>query len=270
MKRKFIVFGIMSILLLFSSCINQKTKNNSLNDSQESFEIKTGSVDTIKKLVLPVNKKGPERIDYEAVYKSLVSEFEPEIITEEEFDNFKNKSNYIKVIEAYDTKNSIEYFGGKEKEENIRYYALPTEINTKEYSSNSILFGDLNEDGKRDCIIIAYRSDMYNEVAFLYVFINKGTTFKLEDVTNEADICGCKEGGWPSRFRLQKIEDGFFKGVSECHYQDAHCCPSLYFKTKVKFTKGKLQFHSAEFVMDDAIQYRPTPVLDSILIKKQL
>jgi hypothetical protein len=267
--RKIITLGSLLISLLLIQCNGIGSKKDFPKNSQESSEIKSESTDTIKEPIWPVNKKEPERIDYEAVYKSLVSEFEPEITSEEEFDNFKKKSNYIKVIEAYDSKNSIEYFGGKENEENIRYYALPTEINTKEYSSNSILFGDLNEDGKRDCIIIAYRSDMYNEVAFLYVFINKGTTFKLEDVTNEAAICGCKEGGWPSRFRLQKIEDGFLEGVSECHYQDAHCCPSLYFRTKVEFSKGKLQFHSAEFVMDDAIQYRPTPTLDSILVGRE-
>jgi hypothetical protein len=131
-----------------------------------------------------------------------------------------------------------------------------------------MLFGDLNSDNKRDCIISVFRADRYNEVTFFYVFINYGDTFKLENVTNEDAICGCKEDGWPHLFRYQKIEDGYLKGVSKCHYMDAHCCPSLYFRTKVKFTDGKLKFHSAEFVMDNAIKYRPTPVIDSVLIKK--
>ena len=53
-----------------------------------------------------------------------------------------------------------------------------------------------------------------------------------------------------------------------CHYKDAHCCPSIYLKTKVKFIKGKLQFDSYEFIMDDAVKYRPTPNMDSIIVSK--
>jgi len=99
------------------------------------------------------------------------------------------------------------------------------------------------------------------------VFINYGKTFKLADVTNETEICGCKREGWPNSFRYQKIEDGFLKGISICHHNDAHCCPSIYLKTKVKFIQGKLQFHSAKFVMDDGIEHRPTPNINSILFK---
>lgn len=89
-------------------------------------------------------------------------------------------------------------------------------------------------------------------------------------MANEDEICGCKASGWPSRLRYQKIEDGYLKGVSECHYKDAHCCPSIYFKTKVKFIDNKLQFYSAEFVMDDATEHRPTPIMDSVLVKSNI
>ncbi|WP_298288114.1 hypothetical protein [uncultured Lutibacter sp.] len=206
--------------------------------------------------------------DYEATYKSLISEYKTEITSEVEFNNFKKKSHYIEAIEAYDANNLPEILGGKSNADNIRFYELPTKINTQEYANNGVIFGDLNGDNKRDCVISVFRSDGYNEVTFFYVFINYGATFKLEDVTNEDSICGCKKEGWPHRFRYQLIEDGYLKGISECHYQDAHCCPSLYFRTKAKFTEGKLEFHSAEFVMDDAVKYRATPELDSVLIKQ--
>jgi len=173
------------------------------------------------------------------------------------------------LIAAYDLKNPPELLGGKDNADNINYYSLPTEINTAEYGNNGIIFGDLNSDNKRDCIISVFRSDGYNEVTFFYVFINDGNTFKLENVTNEDAICGCKKEGWPHRFRYQIIKDGYLKGVSECHYKDAHCCPSLYFKTKVQFAYGKLQFHSAEFVMDDSSKHRPTPNIDIILNKSK-
>lgn len=243
-------FSIIIVTLLLIRCNYISSKKDSPKNSKEAVDTKT------------------EIIDFEAAYKTLVFEYKPEITTEEEFDNFKNKSNYIKVIEAYDAKNPSELFGGKKYADNISYYELPTEINTQKYANNSILFGDLNDDDKRDCIISVLRSDGYNEVTFFYVFINYGSSFKLEDVANEDDICGCKKEGWPHQFRYQKIEDGYLKGVSDCHYQDAHCCPSLTFRAKVKFTNGKLQFHSTEFVQDNAIQYRPTPVIDSVLIKK--
>ncbi|MCL7765047.1 hypothetical protein MPF19_16610 [Polaribacter sp. Z014] len=251
--QKLCYLAIILISLLFIEC-NKKARNSSLKPSRK---------DTIKE----VHQK--ENIDYEAIYDALVEEYKPEKITEEEFLNFKKKSNYIKEIEAYDAKNSVEFFGGKENEENINYAPIATRINEQEYGNNTILFGDLNGDHKRDCIISVFRSNHYDEVTFFYVFINRGTTFKLEDVTNETEICGCKSNFWPNIFRYQKIEDGFLKGISTCHYNDAHCCPSIYFKTKVKFIDGKLQFYSTNFVMDEGIKYRPTPNLDSIIFKKK-
>jgi len=239
-KRILIPLGLLMVSIAFIKCNIKSSKKDSVEPSKEAVEV----------------------IDHEAIYNSLISEYKPELTSEEEFNNFKNKSNYVDVIAAYDLKNPLELLGGKDNANNISYYSLPTEINTVEYGNNGIIFGDLNGDNKRDCIISVYRSDGYNEVTFFYVFINYGGTFILEDVTNEDYICGCKKEGWPHRFRYQKIEDGFLKGVSECHYQDAHCCPSLYFRTKVNFTKGKLQFHSAEFVMDDAEIYRPTPIVN--------
>ena len=250
--QKLCFLAITLISLLFIEC-NKKAENTSL---------KTSGKDTIKET--------PQKrvVDSKAKYNALLDELKPEKITEEEFLSFKKKSNYIKEIEAYDAKNSIEYFGGKENEKNINYAPIATRINEQEYGNNTILFGDLNGDLKRDCIISVFRSNHYDEVTFFYVFINRGTTFKLEDVTNETEICGCKSNFWPNIFRYQKIEDGFLKGISTCHYNDAHCCPSIYFKTKVKFIDGKLQFDSTDFVMDEGVAYRPTPNLDSIIFKK--
>lgn len=255
MKAKILIpLYALSIFLLFVNCKNNK-------------EIINTEVETVNEENQPINDNLTEIIDYQKIYKELEVKFVPEVFTEQEFNNFKKKSNYIKVIEAYDAKNPSEIFGGKKYADNIQYYELPTEINTQKYANNSILFGDLNNDGKRDCIISVLRSNGYNEVAFFYVFINYGSSFKLKDVANEDDICGCIEEGWPHQFRYQKIEDGYLKGISMCHYQDAHCCPSLYFTTKVAFNKGKLKFDSSEFVMDDATKYRPTPLLDSVIVK---
>ena len=52
---------------------------------------------------------------------------------------------------VYDKKNFKKYTGLNTKD--IRYYSVPTEINVQNYLNNSILFGDLNGDDKRDCIV---------------------------------------------------------------------------------------------------------------------
>ena len=130
--RMLVTFRTIIIALLFIQCNCISSKKDSPKNSIEAVGIK------------------PEIIDYETMYKSLVSEYYPEITTEVEFDNFKKKSNYIKVIEAYDVKNSIELFGGKKYADNISYYELPTNINSAEYGNNGIIFGDLNNDGFLD------------------------------------------------------------------------------------------------------------------------
>lgn len=260
-KKQLLFFFTVCITLLSAGCKNE----NSTNKSSEDNTLK-GITKQNDSIISNQKKLGNEKEAIIINYDSVITQLEPDLITIEEFNNFKKKSNYIQAIQDYDEKNPSELLGGKENQDQIRYYHTPTEINTKKYLSNSILFGDLNQDEKRDCIIITYRSDMYNEVAFFYVFINYGNTFKLEDVKTEDDICGCKKEVWPNLFRYQKIEDGFLKGISMCHYEDAHCCPAMIFQTKVKFIKGELKFQSTEFIKDEYPYDRDIPILDSVIV----
>lgn len=217
---------------------------------------------TISLVMCNTAKPKEEKIESTKIETTTI---EPNNDLVKEFNNFKNKSNYIEDIEAYDLENPPEILGGKGNAENIRYYDIPTKINVKQYGNNEVIFGDLNNDNKRDCIISVFRADHYNEVLFFYIFINQGNKYTLEDVTNENKICGCKDSMWPNLFREQKIEGGLLKGVTTCHYNDAHCCPSLYFKTEVKYDNGKLRFHSAEFIEDSAQEYRDTPDIKTII-----
>jgi hypothetical protein len=73
----------------------------------------------IKEAITPI-KEVEKAIDYEAIYNSLVIEYKPEITSEKEFKNFKNKSNYEDVIETYDVRNPPEILGGKSNKENIQ------------------------------------------------------------------------------------------------------------------------------------------------------
>lgn len=241
------------------------TKDSNENEVKRNVLSEKVKIKALKTKLL--TQEGAERL-----LDSLKTAYEPIKVTQSEFKNFKMKSNYKQVINDYKDELFRTYFDYLNSEEKFRFYSVPTEVNKKQYGSNSFVFGDLNNDGRKDCIVTSLSSDMYNEIHFFYVFINDGKRFKLMDVVSEEDLAGCKNGGWPSSFRYQKIEAGFFKGISFCHYKDAHCCPSLVFKSNAKYIDDQLQFHSAEFVFDEPyiMKYRPTPSLDSVLVKSNI
>ncbi|NOR29241.1 MAG: hypothetical protein GQ540_12005 [Lutibacter sp.] len=257
MKKRYNLY-ILLLTLFVLGCKNDK--------SEEKVEQNKETIKVLEKPKILSEKES------KIILQKLEIEQESTLITQAEFNNFKLKSNYIEAIEKYDENNKpLPYFRGTE-EDKLRYYPLPTEVNAKQYESNSFVFGDLNNDGMRDCIVTAVRSNMYDEVHFFYIFINNGNLFKLIDVACEDDLSGCKNGGWPSSFRYQKIEDGVFKGITFCHYNDAHCCPSLVFKCEAKFVESKLQFYKADFVFQD-YQYILGKLefeLDSVLFKSRI
>ncbi|OBQ56560.1 hypothetical protein JJL45_12875 [Tamlana sp. s12] len=205
----------------------------------------------------------------EVLIENLIEAQEPNSISKKAFEEFKTKSNYIEVIEAYDKKNKLPGWFSETPYDELNYSNLPTEANTKTYSSNDFVFGDLNMDGLNDAVVTGVRSNGYNEIHFFYVFLNQGDSFKLVDVACESDLAGCEEQGWPNIFRNQKIENGLFTGRAVCHYNDAHCCPSITLKSYAKLIDQKLKFYKADFITDDDdfVKYRPTPALDSILTK---
>jgi hypothetical protein len=260
MNIKLYNYLFIAIFLVFQ--LGCKNKSIDLKFEQHKDTLKA----LPKIIVKPVNKTQNE------ILSDLKKMHQPEIISAQEFQNFRLKSDYIASIEKYDQKYPLDYFGSLQNMGDIRYYELPTEPNSTQYGSNSFVFGDLNNDGKRDCVVTAIRSEGYNEVHFFYVFLNNDTFFSLVDVACEDDLSGYKYDSWPSGFRYQKIENGFFKGITFCHYNDAHCCPSLIFKAEAKLENDKLQYYNATFVMDDEdfMKYRPTPSLDSILFKSKI
>lgn len=254
---KISLYVCMTVMVFFVLGCQHKNPEKKIKQNKDTIEV-------VKKPVILT------KIESELILQNLKKEQEPTLITLEEFENFRIKSNYLEVIKKYDEKNSpLSYFNYVKNKDDLRYYDLPTEVNTRKYGSNSFVFGDLNNDGKRDCIVSAIRSDMYNEVCFFYVFINNGNSFELVDVACENDLSGYKKASWPSSFRYQKIENGMFKGITFCHYKDAHCCPSLVFKAQAKLIDSKLQFFKADFVFQD-YQYFVGKLdfdLDSVLVK---
>ncbi len=65
----------------------------------------------------------------------------------------------------------------------------------------------------------------------------------MTSVTNDLGLCGSDDG----YFGAKKIENGYLVGESYNYgTDDARCCPSLHYLTKVILEKNKLVFHSKE------------------------
>ncbi|GIV30571.1 MAG: hypothetical protein KatS3mg028_1637 [Bacteroidia bacterium] len=136
---------------------------------------------------------------------------------------------------------------------NITFYNIPK--NEDDYDGHLIamsipmfktqyLFGDLNNDKVIDVVADVQTEGgggggnvWWNDI---FVFLSNGKQYSLTSYNKSPDICGCKDG----YFYPEKIENGLLKGNSSCYdwEKDAHCCPSLKYKTTVKFDGTQLVF----------------------------
>lgn len=102
--------------------------------------------------------------------------------------------------------------------------------------------GDINNDGNDDLIITVMvsggGSNAWNEI---FAFIFQNNRYILKGITHGSKVCGCSDGN----FTPTKIAEGSLYGVSTCWGpEDAHCCPSLEYNTKVAFDGNGLKFVS--------------------------
>ena len=84
-KRTLMLVGFLIASIVFIECDTKSTQKEAITPTEQVTE----------------------KTDYKEIYNHLIAEYKPEIISEEEFDNFKSKSNYIEAIKAYDLKNFI-------------------------------------------------------------------------------------------------------------------------------------------------------------------
>lgn len=107
-------------------------------------------------------------------------------------------------------------------------------------------FGDLNNDGKEDLVLKLYSNTGGNsDYLDLCVFIQTTTGWKLFNIQPSSDeaLKGCETG----QFIPQTIENGLLIGESLCFTEtDPRCCPSLKYKTTLKWVNNELRFVTKE------------------------
>ena len=103
-----------------------------------------------------------------------------------------------------------------------------------------ILEGDLNKDLKKDLVITVHAEFGNSASQDIFTFINENDKYRLEAVTSNQDVSGCVGYFW-----ARKIKNNFIEGNSSCYSgDDALCCPSLHYKTKVAFNNNELKYVS--------------------------
>ena len=112
-------------------------------------------------------------------------------------------------------------------------------------------FGDLNNDGKEDLVLKLYSNTGGNsEFLDLCVYIKSPTGWKLFNVQPSSDeaLKGCKTG----QFIPQTIENGLLLGESLCFTDtDPRCCPSLKYKTTLRWLNNELKFVKKEKISSE-------------------
>ena len=114
---------------------------------------------------------------------------------------------------------------------------------------NTILYGDIDNNNSEDLIVGVLTegggtggNDLHS--IDLFVFLNNNGKYQFVSVTPDNEVCG----GIMNRgdnFMPYKIQGGFLIGKTVSYQDDdAMCCPSLEYNTKVKFNGNKLVFNS--------------------------
>lgn len=106
--------------------------------------------------------------------------------------------------------------------------------------------GDLSNDGKKDLVLKLYSNTGGNsDYLDLCVLTQSATGWKLMAVhsSSEEEIKGCDIG----QFIPLTIENGLLIGESLCFTEtDPRCCPSLKYKTTLKWINNELKFVKTE------------------------
>ena len=125
----------------------------------------------------------------------------------------------------------------EESEGRIVTITIPLTKEWELYGAIPILEGDLNNDRKSDLVITVHTEFGNSASQDLFLFINENERYRLATVASHQEISGCRGTYW-----ARKIKDNLIEGISSCYSaDDAMCCPSLHYKTKVAFDANALK-----------------------------
>ena len=150
-----------------------------------------------------------------------------------------------RLEEAADTSAvALSYFITTENEEEndgrLIVITIPLIRDQDLWGAKPILEGDLNNDLKNDLVITVHTEFGNSAAQEIFVFINEQENYRLAIVTGYQDLSGCNGYFWARR-----IENNLIIGNSSCFApEDAMCCPSLHYQTKVAFDSNELKFVS--------------------------
>lgn len=124
-----------------------------------------------------------------------------------------------------------------EKEGVIVTITIPLTKERELFGAIPLLEGDLNRDRKNDLVVTVHTEFGNSASQDLFVFLNENETYRLATVADHREISGCKGTFW-----ARKIKRNLIIGKSSCYSaDDANCCPSLHYKTKVAFENNTLK-----------------------------
>lgn len=184
---------------------------------------------------MPVNQpdSSDSTLSYMSVFESIKEHYFMIYGQEGRFEEFSD-STAIRLT-CYNIPNEDE-----ENEGVIVTITIPLTGEKELYGAIPVLMGDLNKDKKEDLLITAHNEFGNSASQDIFIFINEGDNYSLASVTDNRDLMDCR-----GYFRARKIVNNYIEGNSSCYSSDdAECCPSLHYETKLVFSDDSLRLVS--------------------------
>jgi hypothetical protein len=136
------------------------------------------------------------------------------------------------------------YYNTSDKEEEndglLIMITIPLIKDQELFGAIPILEGDLTKDSKKDFVISVHTEFGNSASQDIFIFINENEKYRLATVTGHQNVSGCT-----GFFLARKIKNNLILGNSSCYSgNDAMCCPSIHYKTKVAFDNNELKYVS--------------------------
>jgi len=115
-------------------------------------------------------------------------------------------------------------------------------------NNSDYVSGDVDGDGFNEIVTsVSTYEGGNNGSKGIFVIKNTNGKYIILASGESTKLCGCTQGAFNNDFTPQRIEGGVIVGKAACWApKDPHCCPSLFYITKVKANQGKLVFVSKE------------------------